>query len=163
MRETSNTNRYLYLEKGKFWTTQLAIVRNLLIRASDRGMFASAAHRWPKGSVNTIDSFKCNQPRVSELMKEVLSDELIDSIWWEAPDTRLLIGVEPDGLWRKVLIFSESLNLATLRSLTLRNNYLHKYSFPLRNGWQIDRSMLDADASIHEFYMTSLFNTELSI
>lgn len=162
-RETSNTNRYLYLEQGKFWTTQLTTVRGLLIRARDCGMFESAAHRWPKESLNAIDTFKCDQLKVSVLMKEILTDELIDSIWWNAPDTRLLIGVEPDGLWRKVLILSESRNLATLRSLTLRNDYKHKYNYPLRNGWQIDRSMLDADASIHEFYLTSLSNTELSL
>lgn len=163
MRDTSKTNRYLYLEQGKFWTTQLSTVRGLLTAAKKCGMFDSMGKRWSIESLTTIDSFKCDEHRVTDLMKEVLTDETIDLIWWEAPDTRLLIGVEPDGLWRKVLISSESLNLATLRSLTLRNDYKHKYGYLLRNGWQIDRSMLDADASVHEFFLKSITDSGVTI
>ena len=154
-RLTSATNRYLYLEHSEFWTLPLDTVTKLLRQAKERGMFASKGERWPDAAVETIDSNRCTMAAKSRLVDEILTQTPHDDVWRDASDCRYLIGVEPDGLWRKALILSPSLRIATLRSLTLQDDYVHKYNFPLLNGWHIDKSMLDADAEIHDFYLSA--------
>jgi hypothetical protein len=160
IRASTSTNRRFYLEQGKFWTIPLHRIHSLLKLASDGGLFTSRGERWPGAVLDTIDSADYSGEAHIRLSAELLTktELALDAVWQAATDVRFLVGVEPDNLWRKALIFSPSLNLATLRSLTRDPSYAFTYSYPLAGGWLIDKSMLDADAEIHEFFLSRLNN-----
>jgi hypothetical protein len=155
-RHGSATNRRFYLEQGAFWTLPLDHACELLHLAADAGLLTSRTERWPGEPLQMIDSVTIGKTQRDLLSAELLVDGGLDSIWRDATDTRLLVGIEPGGNWRKAMIFSSELNLATFRSLTLDTGYLHTYRFPLAGGWRIDRSMLDADAEIMEYFLSTL-------
>ncbi|MDY6845363.1 MAG: endonuclease NucS [Thermodesulfobacteriota bacterium] len=154
----SKSNRRFYLEKGAFWNMHANIAYEMLDEAHARGLLSSRYHRWPDRQFVVLDSSKLSQEEKKRLIGETLSLDDADLLWRNSADLRIVACCEPWGeeIWRKTMIVSSQANLITFRSITRAEYYKHKYSEVLLNGWQIDRSMIDADGFIHRTHFEAL-------
>ena len=154
----SRSNRRFYKEKGSFWQLSAQRAYEMLDEAHARGLLSSRYLRWPDREIVAYDSATMDHQRKQNLMKETLTGGKEDRYWWECPNTRIVSCLEPWGeaVWRKAMILNPDEDVVTFRSITRADYYVHKYKERLHNGWQIDRSMMDADGAIHKFHLKAL-------
>lgn len=154
----SKSNRRFYLEKESYWNIHANIAYEMLDEAHARGLLSSRYYRWPDRQFVILDSNKLTAENRQKLISETLSKGKEDKFWRDSSDLRIVACCEPWGkeIWRKTMIVSPQANLVTFRSMTRADNYTHKYNEVLLNGWQIDRSMMDADGFIHRCHFDAL-------
>lgn len=147
-------NRRFY----SFWTIGADTAYEMLDEAHTKGLLSSDYDRWPDETLKILDSNKLSLEPRNGLIDETLSQSQEDQVWRDCTDLRIVVCVEPwrEEIWRKAMILSPSLNLATFRSLTRYAKYTFKYKEVFLNGWQIDQSMMDADGFIHRTHLEAL-------
>ncbi len=161
-RPESGINRQRYKEKEKgvdsFWSMPADIAHEMLDEAHARGLFLSQYFRWPGIEPKVLDTAKLSRDEGEILIDETLTTDALDQMWRNCDDLRIVACCEPvDWIWRKIAIFSARNNLVTFRSMTLSDTYRALYTnLPFKNGWKLDRSMMDADVSLSIVHLEAL-------
>jgi hypothetical protein len=161
-RARSKTNRRFYLEHKAFWEIPQDVAVHLLKRAHSEGFFGTQYTRWPTAEISVLDSKDLSQPEGLRLRDETITDNPADQRYRSDPALRIVACSEPGGVWRKVMLIRAAEGLVTFRSLTRDTEYRNAYNFGLPNGWRLDRSMLDADGSIHSAFLNALVGGTLA-
>lgn len=152
---SGKSNRRFYdTESDGYWKIPCDFALSLMKKAEKENMFDAKFKdnysRKGGGSPTFLTSKSGNR---TQLMNEItISSE--KNIW--GYDPLFVIGVEPDGIWRKIMIANPDQNIVTFRSMTKDRSYGLLQLLKNNSGWHLDRSMIDCDPLVMRKFMEEL-------
>src|SRR5260370_29821544 len=73
---------------------------------------------------------------------------------WESQ--QFVVGTEPGGLWRKIMLVNAAAGLVTFRSCTQDASYGLRLRLPSSSKWYMDRAMQDASTAVMRRFLEFL-------
>jgi hypothetical protein len=149
----SNRRFYNTKEDG-YWNIPCDFALRLMKKAEKEGMFDSTFKDNYLRTGGGHPSFLTSKSgkRAQLLSEIILPNET--KIWSSNP--YFVIGVEPNGMWRKIMIVNPDKNIVTFRSMTKDRSYELIQLLQNNFGWHLDRSMIDCDPLIMRKFMHDL-------
>jgi len=156
-RPKDKKNRRFYFEKGAIWSLDVETALFLMEKADKQGLLDTKYDdpfvRFKNGKPNFIVSQTLNSINYTRVFEEItLSNREPD--WGNNPF--FVIGLEPSGQWRKVMLVNTKRNLITFRSCTIDPTHAIKKDMGKGLDWILDNSMMDCSTQIMREFLRHL-------
>jgi len=158
-RETrpNGTNRRFYFENEAIWSLDVKTALSLIEQAEKKGLldtkFDDPFVRFGGGSPSFVVSQELAPSDHTRIFDEITLS--VGEPDW-GPDPFFVIGVEPGGLWRKVMLVNTKSNLVTFRSCTTDPTHAMIKDMGKGLNWILDNTMMDCCTQIMREFLRHL-------
>jgi hypothetical protein len=154
---TAANRRFYWLADIGCWIIPVWQAARLLDEAAARGLlderYDDPYMRFGGGTPHFVMSEGCDPVSRTSTLREITHSKG-EPEWGASP--LFVIGEEPGGSWRKVMLVDTAREVVTFRSLTTDRTYKPSIDLGVHAYWRLDNAMLDCSTQILRIFRNVL-------